>query len=213
MGFENGHLLRVTLRAVAGAHEMVNTFHYDLINVGVGNDNNPQSLADAFRDDVRPHWQALLTSDWALDPVQVVDEIDPQHPTNPRGHWQSGAVVNGTRVLGGDQLPYFCTPLVALKTGVLGRRFNGRMWLMASSPESAQAQGLWSGAELTSLQGVVDNVPFQPDISPPLSESTANWCIYSRTQRAVNADPYASHLTSAVVSNKVHSLRKRAVTY
>lgn len=211
MGFENGHLLRVTLRATAGQLEQVNTFHYDLHDVGIVLPNDPQDLADRFRDDVRPHWQASLTNAWTLDPVHIVDEFDPLNPTAPRSSWDSGAAITGTKAASSDPLPNFCTALVALRTAHIGRRYRGRLWLMGSYQEGEQSGGTWSGGVLTSLQTVVGFVPFEPDIAGPTSDSTAKWCVYSRTQRAANLDPYASPITTATVSPLVHSLRSRAI--
>jgi hypothetical protein len=52
-------------------------------------------------------------------------------------------------------------------------------------------------------------IPRQPDIAGPGSDSVANWCVYSRTQRAANLDPYASHIQGTNLHTKIHWLRSR----
>lgn len=208
MGFENGHLLRVSVRATRGSDQQVNTFHYDLINLPANPANDPQSLADAFRDDVLPVWATAYRPDWTLQPVEIIDEFDPQNPTDPRSSWTSGSPIPGTRATSGDLLPSFCVCVVTLRTSNIGRRFRGRTFLGGSNSEDNQSAGVWGIVPF--FQGMIDAVPTQPDISGPGSDSTANLCVYSRTQRAANLDPYASHVVSKTANADVHSLRSRA---
>jgi len=210
VGFENGHLLRVVLRATAGSEEQVNTFHYDLIDDVAEPANDPQALADRFRDDVRPHWIASMSSAWTFDPVHIVDEFDPIIPFATRSSWDSGAPAAGTKTLGSDLLPRNMVPVASLRTAHIGRRFRGRLWMMGSYTEGEQVDGAWTSGSLTSLQTVLDFVPFQPDIAGGISTSVANWCVYSRTMRAEAGHPYANKITSATVTPLLHSLRSRA---
>jgi len=213
MGFENGHLLRCTIRATnASGDELVNTLHYDLQSNGAlpGEDNDPQTLANRLRDDVRSQWVANVAASWTFDPVLVVDEIDPQNPTAPRSSWTAGPSTPGTKVVSGDVLPQFCSALARVTTARLGRRFNGRLWIMGTFLESEQNAGAWSPSYLTGLQAMADSIPLQPDIALGPGPATANWCVYSRTQRAANLDPYAEHVTDVTVRSLVHSLRRRA---
>lgn len=98
MGFENGKLLRVVVRATNGSRQEVNTFHYDLQDDVSQPANDPQQLADDFRDDVIPAFQPFYSSAWEFDPVYVVEEKDPQNPLAPRSSWNSGSSVPGTGV-------------------------------------------------------------------------------------------------------------------
>jgi hypothetical protein len=191
---------------------MVNTWHYDLIDSIVPGQsaNDPQSLADRFRDDVIPQWKANIGSAWTLDPVHVVEEFDPQNPTHARDAWDSGTPTAGTKVVSGDQLPSFCAPIARLLTGKVGRRFRGRTWIMGQYLEAEQANGAWTTSFKTGLGTMMAAVPLQPDIASGVSDSTANLCVYSRTQRAADLDPYAQHVTTVAVQSLVHSLRRRA---
>jgi hypothetical protein len=211
MGFDNGKLVEVVLKATSGTLTQVNTFHYDLDDNNDVQPNDPQSLADTFRDDVRPHIIASMTAAWTVDSVVVTQVKDPLHPLNPRSSWSSGSPAAGTKTGVSDPLPNFCSPLVSLRTGHIGRRFRGRLWLMGIHNSDDQTGGTWESAVLTDLQTLVDFIPFEPDIAGPGSGATAKWCVYSRTQRAANLDPYASAITVATVTPLVHSLRSRAI--
>lgn len=210
MGFENGHLLRVTLRASVGVQEVVNTFHYDLNDHFASPGSDPQTLADLFRDNVRPQWATLFRPAWTLDPVVIVDEKDPLNPLAARSAWSSGAPIAGTGAGTGDLLPSFISPVVKLITSRIGRRFTGRTWLGCAAEEAWQANGLWTAGMMTAFTTVMNSIPKQPDLVTGVSAAEANWCVYSRTQRAANLDPYASAVQSFVVRPQLHALRKRA---
>lgn len=211
MGFANGKLVRVTLRAVAGSDQQVNTFHYDLQDATLDTPNDPQSLADFFRDNVLAGFKAFYSSAWTIDPVLVVEEIDPLNPHATRGSWTSGSAGAGTATPSSDLLPPQCNVLVALKTASLGRRFNGRMWLGGSRSEGEQVNGSWSSSFLTGCATYLATIPHQPDIASGISASVADWVVYSRTQRAANQNPYAVKITSATARTLVHTLRTRAL--
>lgn len=213
MGFENGNLVRVVLHAANGAgRDVVNVLHYDLQGGSpVDTANDPQSLADAFRDDVMVHYRALFHASWTISPVIVEDEKDPQNPTSARRAWVSGANAVGTKFDTSDWLPPGICGVAALRTAHIGRRFTGRIFLGGSLTESEQNDGVFG----TSLQGLWDSflgsIPKQPDLAAGVSGATANWVIYSRTQRAQDKDPYASPVTAYLIRPKAHYLRSRAV--
>lgn len=210
MGFENGKLVRVVMAATKSGDSQVNVLHYDLEDSPGSDDNDPQSLANYFRDHVVAPFRALYDSSWTIKPVVVEEEKDPQNPTAPRGAWIAGADVPGTSSAASELLPRACTVVVSLRSAHIGRRFTGRMFISGITNEAKQNNGVWDPGWLTGLvQPYLDAIPHQPDISPPLSVATAKWCIYSRTQRAADADPYASAVTSYVMRQDVHWLRSR----
>lgn len=210
MGFENGKLVRVTLRASAGSLEQVNTLHYDAIDNTTG-DNNMQDLADRIRDDVRPGFAAHYNSAWTIDPVVVTEEKDPLNPTAPRSQWSSGAAIAGTQTGVTDFLPPGSSVVVTWLTTHIGRRFRGRMFIGGSRSEGEQQAGVWGSSFLAGEETYVGNIPLQPDVAGFGSDATCNLCVYSRTQRAANLDPYASHVTSHVIRSAVHFLRRRSI--
>lgn len=210
MGFENGKLVRVVLRASHPSQgDQVNVLHYDLIDQDLQGANDPQSLADAFRDDVMPKVEALYVPAWSIQPVEVVMERDPLNPNAPRSAWTSGVVTAGTRVTSAQWLPAQCCAVASLRTANIGRRARGRMFLGGTLTEADMTDAAWDPTMTALWQALLDAIPRQPDISPPGSESTANWCVYSRTQRAANLDPYAPHVQQVLLSNEVHWLRSR----
>jgi hypothetical protein len=214
MGFESGTILRVAMRATASGHaERVMTFHYNLDDASVGLEaNDPQDLADRFRDDVVPGFRAWFTAAWTLQPTVVTQEIDPQDPTAPRSQWTSGTTLVGTGPGSSDDLPYGVCALVKLVTGVVGRRFNGRSFCYIPLNENSQTAGLLSSGMITALQGLYDSIPIEPDIAGGggLSDARARLCVYSRTARALNQDPYATDVTGFTVRQATHYLRRRA---
>lgn len=209
MGFENGKLVRVVLRATVGSRQEVLTLHYDLIDAIGGTNNDPQTLADLFRDNVIPVYKTFFRSNWTIQPVEVVEEIDPQHPLDPRSSWTSGTTVAGTNASSAQLLPTASCMIVALKTPHIGRRFNGRMFLGGSWNEDDQNSGAWAAGTLTGVATLLAAIPVQPDLATGPSDSVAHWCVYSRTQRAANADPYASPVTSTIRRPNVRWLRRR----
>lgn len=212
VGFENGKLVRCSLSAQhSNGATQVNTLHYDLIDVGVtlGDENDPQSLADTLWDDLHVPYAALFDSGWSIQPIVVVQEKDPQNPALPRSEWVSGTPTPGTYTTPGDTLPDACTSVAKLSTANIGRRHTGRMFLGGSLREADQNGGVFNSTALARFQAVLDAIPRQPDIAPPLSTAEAHWCVYSRTQRAVDADPYASWITSVTLRSQVRWLRSR----
>lgn len=208
MGFDNGKLVRVVLHAQVAALEWTTVLHYDLVDSPAGA-NDPQSLADAFRDDVIPTYKALFTPTITINPVLVEQEKDPQNPTSPRSSWTSGTDVVGTKTESTDELPLATTFLASLRTDTVGRRARGRIFIPGVWLEGEQSGGVWGSNAHTLAAAFTDSIPRQPDISPPLSDSTANWCVYSRTQRGADLDPYAPHITSVLLRNGVYWLRSR----
>lgn len=211
MGFENGKLVRVVLQAVGpNQAQQVNVLHYDLQDSSLAEPaNDPQQLADTFRDAVVPPFRALYRPEWTIQPVIVEQEKDPQNPTAARQAWTSGTAVTGTRATTGDFMPQAVCGVATLKTDTIGRRHTGRIFLGGSIVEGDQAAGTWDNALLTLWRAFLDAIPKQPDIATGTSDASANWCVYSRTNRAADIDPYASHIASYILRTNVHWLRSR----
>jgi hypothetical protein len=213
MGFENGKLVRVSLVAQAGEKLQVNTFHYDLIDAIGQTPNDPQSLADLFVSAVRPHFAALYTGGWSILPVVVLQEKDPQNPNAGRQEWSSGLPIPGTRTgSGADALPLAMCATATIHTEHVGRRHRGRLFLGGSVTESDQASGIWDDTSgiLSLWQALLNAIPMQPDLSAEIGgDVVAHWCVYSRTQRGADFDPYASKVIGTTLHTKVHWLRSR----
>lgn len=216
MGFENGTIARCVFRASTGqvGQEEVLTLHYDLAGNGLDPAPTLQDLADRLRDDVLPAYKALFINAWTIDPVVVIDEFDPQNPTKPRTGVTSGTSGLGTRTApAGQQLaPAICT-IVNLKTGLIGRRFRGRMFVGGSCYESDANGSTWETPVASNMAylvaALVTAIPHEPDIVGGASTATADWCVYSRTQRAADLDPYAPHVTATIQDTQVRWLRSR----
>lgn len=211
MGFENGKLLRVVLRAQRNAdgEQQVNTLHYNLDDSLLNADNDPQALADAFRDAVMPKQAACYDNTWTIQPVEVVQELDPQHVTAARSAWTSGSPTVGVRSTAAERLPVASCGVVSLRTEHIGRRARGRMFLGGTLTELDQNAGVWQSSILAIWQQLLDAIPHQPDLATGTSDSVADWVVYSRTNRAADVDPYASKVTTPVLRTAVRWLRSR----
>lgn len=211
MGFENGKLVRVVMRASKANDNQVNVLHYDLDDNDTfgGAENDPQSLADFFRDNVMTPFRVLYDNTWTIQPVVVEQEKDPLNPTAPRSAWVSGAASLGTSVAAGDLLPRSCCTVTSLKSSHIGRRFNGRMFVSGIVNEAKQNNGVWDSSWITLVDAYIAAIPREPDVGGVVSPATARWCVYSRTQRASNLDPYASAVKTTHTHPEVHWLRSR----
>jgi hypothetical protein len=213
MGFEDGRLLRVVVRAVdnASGDQQVNTLHYDLQDSIIpGNAaNDPQSLADFFRDNVISTYKALYINTWTIQPVVVSEELDPQNPTRARSEWTSGTAGAGTRSAQTDYLPRAACAVASLVTNHIGKRYRGRLFLGGSVSEADQTNGVWQSGIITLWNAFLSAIPKQPDIATGTSGSVANWGVYSRTNRTQDVDPYISPVISTPLRTQFRWLRSR----
>lgn len=209
MGFENGKLVRVVLRATLGDRQEVNTLHYDLIDDPLQPANDPQQLADDFRDDVIPLFAGRYNARWTIQPVVVVEEKDPLNPNDPRQEWTSGAATPGTATTAGPFAPSAGVVVASNRTEHIGRRFRGRTFIGGDRNQIWMEGNTWVQGWVDGCQALMDAIPRQPDLGGGQSSSVAHWCVYSRTQRAANQDPYASKIVSSVCSSTIHWLRRR----
>lgn len=213
MGFENGKLLRVVMRAVdnASGDQQVNTFHYDLKDSAVPGEpaNDPQALADYFRDNVIAPFKAMYISSWTIQPVVVSQELDPQNPLAARSEWTSGAAAAGTRAAQTDYLPRAACAVASLLTANIGKRYRGRVFLGGSTSEVDQSGGIWQSGITTLWNAYLAAIPLEPDIATGVSTSSAKWGVYSRTNRAADIDPYISPVISKVLRTQFRWLRSR----
>ena len=213
MGFENGKLVRVVMRAVENGtgDQQVNTFHYDLVDSTIGGEspNSPQALADFFRDNVMAPFRAFYISSWTIQPVVVAQEKDPQNPLLARSEWVSGTAAAGTRSAQTDYLPKAACGVASLTTDHIGKRYRGRCFLGGSVSEADQSAGVWQSGITTLWNAYLAAIPRQPDIASGLGQSVANWVVYSRTNRAQDVDPYASSIQNATLRTQFRWLRSR----
>jgi hypothetical protein len=178
---------------------------------GIEAPNDPQKLADAFRDAVVPKIRLCYSSLWNVLPVVAMQPIDPQDLTAPRHEWTSGTTVAGQYPASGDYLPRACVAVATVNTELVGRRARGRLFLGGGMTEADQANGVWTTLALGRWQAWLDAIPHQPDLTSEVSTFTvADWCIYSRTNRIADTGTYASKVINSVLHTQVHWLRSRS---
>jgi len=201
-------IVRVIMRATRGAEQQVNTLHYRLHEVSVGESNDVQALADFFRDNVMTPFRLLYRPDWTIMPVVVQDELDPLAPNDPRSGWTSGTAAAGTATADADYLPDAVCVVGTLVTDLIGRRHRGRIFIGGSWGESDQSNGGWNAGAIARAKAYTDAIPREPDISG-FSTATADWCVYSRTNRAQSIPSYSADITDVILHNPVRWLRSR----
>lgn len=211
MGFENGHIARVTLRATKGKAQVVNTLHYDLQGTLLSDAPSLQALADRFRDDVMTPFKALFDNTWIIDGPLVADEFDPLHPDAARASAISSGGGTGSEVAAqtSGHLPYAMCGVAKLKTAHIGRSFTGRIFLPPIFDRDRITDNLVDTTRLTQYTTYVNAIPKQPDLVSGVSSDVANWCVYSRTRRAKGLDLYANLVVSVTVPPRIHWLRSR----
>lgn len=211
MGFENGKMLRCVLKAQKGQDVQVNIVHYDLDDGIAGEDNDPQTLADLLRDQVMIKQRLLYDATWTIQPVEITQEKDPLAPNAARQSWVSGTAITGSKSDPGSTArePRAMCVVATVMTEHIGRRHRGRKYVGGSWGEGEQTDGNWESTALTLVSNYLNSFPLQPDIATGTSDATAKLCVYSRTARALNQNPYASKVTAFVPRSPVHWLRSR----
>jgi hypothetical protein len=155
----------------------------------------------------------MYTNGWTIKPVVVVQEKDPQNPTAPRSEWTAGSDQTGTRTSSGDDVAFAICAVHTLRTAHIGRRFRGRLFIGGSVQEGDINGETFNGSINGLRDAFVAAIPRQPDLAEGPSTSVANWCVYSRTQRAQDLDPYANTITSVSNSRVIHWLRSRSLNH
>ena len=215
VSFSNGRVVRVVVTAqnATDGDKQVNAYYYDLDDSGAPLEpaNNPQTLADTYRDVVVPKYRLCYSSAWNILPVVVMEAIDPQHPTAPRSEWTSGTVVAGQYAISGDLLPRALCSVATLLTDHVGRRARGRLFLGGTPTESDQANGVWGTLQLGRWQAILDAIPLAPDLSSGVGTGVeAHWSVFSRTSRIENLDRYLNPVISKNLRTQCHWLRSRS---
>lgn len=203
--------MRVVMKAEHGSDgdTQVNVLHYDIHDTSFPfHDIDPQDLADRFRDDVMTPFAALYDDSWSIAPVEVQEELDPQHPTAPRSSWLSGSATPGTRGTSSEGPRGACI-VATLHTGSIGRRYTGRVFVGGSWRVTDYVNDTWQSSALALADDYLSAIPLSPDLVEGESTASADWSVYSRTQRASDLDPYASHIASYQLRPAFRYLRTR----
>jgi len=209
MGFENGNVYRVVFRASRAGRDEVNIFHYDGDNHGDPQVNSGQSLANAVANEALSWFAGLYNANWAIAPVVVTDELDPQNPHKARSQWQAGSISEGIKPTAPNRLASAACVVATLKTAHIGRRYTGRAFVGGDAGEANVAANLWDPAWIDAVHTFIDAMPRVPDVAGPASLATCTWSVYSKTQRAQHLDPYLSPVQTILMRNEVHWLRRR----
>lgn len=176
--------------AVGADGDLVFTVHYRTTNVTtpISRQAEAQEIADELGGNVETVYMPLLPSEITFDKVDVIGITD----DTVIASYGSGAV--GTDA--GQPVPLRSAPVIKLQTGLRGRSFNGRMFLMPPS-ESQQDGGVLAGnyiAALALFQATIQRISLQP------SGNIYDQTIYSRTKSNPPVE-YIDNLVSTAIVN------------
>ena len=131
--------------------DMVITHHYALafINTGLSEAGYCEQIAQALKADYETHYLPLISNKYTLERVDAFNVTQPQF---------QGTSASGTdgSIAGADLVSLRSAIVIAKKSGLRGRRYNGRMFMLAPT-EAQQADGDIISSLQTSLQDFCDD--------------------------------------------------------
>lgn len=211
MSFDSGWLVRATLSATGAGQQVVNTLHYngDEGTLGASPAASIQALADRLRDDLMVKYRAMFPSYWTINPIVCTEERDPQNPSDPREQRSAGPGGAGSITYSGDLVPMAICAVAQARTHSVGRSFRGRLFLPPIWAEQYMSGDETTGAWNSIATNFLNAIPLAPDIVFGPSTVSVKNVVYSRTRRGRDENPYATDVTSYVLSGRLHWLRSR----
>lgn len=169
----------------------VNTIHYKQLQAVLI--PSAESLGAMFNDQVMEGYLDLLMNS------SVVNVIETREVTPP-GEEGFDTVVNLPGHLTGEQLPPMNAPLISWRTGLVGRKNRGRMYLPAPN-EVSQASGALTSGYVTNAQIVADNMITLLDVVDPVWQAVI-WH---------SVDGTSTPITTAIIRLDIATQRRRRV--
>jgi hypothetical protein len=179
----------------------VTTLHYrqtEQVTALVGN-LLVQDVIDAWQNSAQPEYLDSLPDVTTLNVIQVRGITNPEFGTD-QAVSQSGNVVSG----GLGIISPRSAPVVSLRTGLIGRSFRGRSFLMSPTENETV-----NGAMSVNLQSVIDdyyNAALQ--ITGPVSGNVYRMTIFSKTL-STEESLVDNLVTNFIIRVNVGSQRKR----
>lgn len=187
----------------AGADgDLVFTNHYRVAidNQGFSGAQEADELAQKYSNVLTSEYMQEITTAFILNEVNVIGVTDPTVI-----HSRS-VVVSGSA--SGDSCPLRTAPVASLKSGLRGRSFNGRMFLMPP-PESVQAGGVMIASYVADLELVVFNLRI---LEASLGSNEYAMVIYSRKLSEEQQTVVTTDVATSLVRTTLGSQRGRQST-
>lgn len=115
-------IYRAALIQRIGTDEFVNVLHYKVTLSANPPAIECMALAAAIEETAQANWRALAPDTCTLDTISV------RGVTVPTVGYDHASGIVGLRT--GDVLPYQVSPLVLLRSGKIGRAYNGKIYLL-----------------------------------------------------------------------------------
>lgn len=180
---------------------VVNLIHVKFLSVGA----TPAGADSYFRTNL---WELVKTYQQSVFGWQ---KVHGRQLAVPAGVYDAAYAVNGS--LAGEGLPHQCAMVATLRTGFVGRRKRGRLYL-AGFGEAKQANGGWDAAMVAAIQTYFDDLVAGVGLGG--SSTDYQWGVWSRVNGGEDPGPYNlaagwTPVSSVVVRNTVYSQRRRVV--
>lgn len=137
--------------APTSSGEMTFNVHYRTVTVNTpeGDSQEALDIANAFRANIELNYLTFIPTEVILQRVTVVGVTNPLIGVEQ---------VSGNNGAGGvNPLPYRAAPVVKFKSGLRGRSYNGRIYLIACD-ESQQTGGSMLASYIQSLGTFVESI-------------------------------------------------------
>lgn len=197
----DGDIMRLTARwQDAGNNTVVNTFHFQQVGATAG--DPLATLAGDFLSTQATAYKLPVSSTWLFNLIRVEDVVPGTAASyelvvSPA---QAGSTV-------GDALPPQDSAVLAVKTALKGRSFQGRNY-MPPTGESTQAAGAWISAYLTNVEAFAASM-FGRYITNAAT-SHFRWVVVSRYSGGVKrAVPIATAVLNTAARPTAKTLRRR----
>lgn len=196
-----GDVFRTSSEFFAGGGDgnMVYTLHYRVTaETGAPSSfENCTDLAIALKDQTELSYLPILSDRITFEGVECVGITDPQAGA------QAPSGLQG--VQGEEVVSLRSAPVVSLKTGLRGRSFNGRIYLMPPR-ETQQASGELLATALQDFQNYFTDIR---EVTGPLFGSTFDVTVYSRKLSEEQSTVVDNLVSQWIVRPRLGSLRGR----
>lgn len=182
-----------------GDGDLVFTRHYRTTTVAtvVSGVVEAQEIATEYVNNVETQYLPHLPEDYTFVEMNVIGITDPTVTTT---------LASGLPgLIDGDAVAIRSAPVIKLGTGLRGRSFNGRMFLMAP-PEANQDGGVITPAYVTLLEGFLG---FILRLSVTVSNNIYDSTIYSPTLSLAQETIVDTLITTQIVNSTMGSQRGR----
>lgn len=173
------------------------------------------ALATTGSGTIATTYAACLSSGDTLDEINVAQVPEPTTPTFPHLAVSVFPAIAGAGSFPGGSVPRESCSTITLQTGIIGRRFRGRMFIPGPNGNTQFNAELWAvpGTYMTAVGAFV--TAFSKLLDGSGSHLTGalsgfDLCVFSKPQYLTDPTTAINDVTAIRQNTKVHWLRSRA---